>query len=138
MISYKTVKQGNEWFETTITIGDKTITMSSDSSLRSLRKTLSVFDEEQIDNFLKWYLEKHIYKTTEEHFYADEFGLSAWGYPFHYLKVMRNGPYGPIDTLVANRVCDFPGAQNNDKLKRMLLAQIKADIHASLPITRFR
>ena len=133
MIKFENKKIDDEWFETTVTIDDTTKTHSSDTTIRSLRKTLSKFDEEQIDKFLDWYMNNKVYQTVVEHWYADEFGLGAWGCSA-FLRVFRNSPKGPVYELTASRVHDFPGEHNNDKLKYMLRCQIKNDIHASLPL----
>lgn len=132
MINFETKKISEEWFETTVTVGKTIKTHCSDTTIRSLRAALSKFDEEQINMFLDWYMEKKVYQGNIEHFYADDFGLCAWGSAS--LRVYANGPYGPICRLTAPRIHDFPGEQNNDKLKYMLRCQIKNDIHASLPL----
>ena len=136
MISFKTEKIEEEWFRSIVEIDGVIKTREAWSSSLALQRTLSIFDEEQIDKFLKWYGENHIYKTVEEHFYADDFNLCAWGTP-NALKVFYTDHLGTTPVLVASRVHDFPGAQNNVKLMKMLLAKIKERIHASLPIIRF-
>ena len=133
MINFKTEKIGEEWFRATVEIDGVIKCKEAWSSSLALQKTLSVFDEEQIDKFLKWYGEKHIYKTVEEHFYADDFHLCAWGTPSA-LKVFYTDHLGITPELVASRVDDMPGHQNNEKLRRMLQAKIKERIHASLPV----
>ena len=133
MIKFENRKIEDEWFESTVTIDNVTKTHCSDTTIRSLRATLSKFDEEQIDKFLDWYMKEKVYQGNVEHFYADEFGLTAWGSGSG-LRIYVNGIYGPSCKLVASRVHDFPGEQNNDKLKYMLRCQIKNDIHASLPL----
>ena len=133
MISFKTEKIDEEWFRTTVEIDGVIKCKEAWSSSLALQKTLSIFDEEQIDKFLKWYDENLIYKTTEEHFYADDFHLCAWG-TGNALKVFYTDHLGITPVLVASRVHDMPGHQNNEKLKRMLLAKIKERIHASLPV----